>query len=258
MFLIKIGGSVITEKTQEKPIFKKKVMDDLASMLQKAGKNVVIIHGAGSFGHVLAKRYNLNKGCSSSLQKQGFVETHALVQTLNTFVLQSLHNHGIAAVSIPPHATTICNNHEIDKIETDIYLTYMTFGFTPVGYGDVVLDRSLGCSICSGDLIVQHLAETLNPEAIIFVMDEDGLYTDNPKIDKNATFIKSIGINELNDLNTRMDAHADVTKGMGGKLKIIKKIVEEGNKTILINGNKADRLYDVLLDKSTKSTIFHR
>lgn len=258
MFLIKIGGSVITEKTQEKPIFKKTVMDHLASMLQKAEKNIIIIHGAGSFGHVLAKQYNLNKGCSSSLQKQGFAETHSLVQQLNTLVLQSLHNHGIAAVSIPPHATVICNNHVIEKMDTGIFLSYKKYGFTPVTFGDVVLDLSLGCSICSGDSLIQYLARTFKPEAVIFVMDEDGLYTANPKIDKNATFIESIGVNELNTLTTRLDAHADVTKGMEGKLKIIKKIVEQGNKTILLNGNKPDRLYDALLDKPTKSTTFHR
>ncbi len=258
MFLIKIGGSVITEKIQEKPIYKKAVMDNLALALHKAEKDVILIHGAGSFGHVLAKQYNLNNGCLSSFQKQGFVETHSLVQQLNTLVLQSLHHHHIAAVSIPPHATVICSNHVIEKIDTDIFQSYKKHGYTPVTFGDVVLDTSLGCSICSGDLLVHTLAQIFKPDAVIFVMDEDGLYTANPKINKNARFVESIGVHELSTLTTQLDAHADVTKGMEGKLKIIKQIVEQGNNTILLNGNKPDRLYNVLLNEPAKSTIFHR
>ncbi|MFH1013474.1 MAG: isopentenyl phosphate kinase [Thermoplasmatota archaeon] len=258
MFLIKIGGSVITEKTQEKPIFKKAVMDNLSLMIQKAEKDVVIIHGAGSFGHVLAKRYDLNNGCSSSVQKQGFSETHSLVQKLNSFVIQSLQDHQLAAVSIPPHATIIFNNHEIEWIDTNMFLSYKKQGFVPVSFGDVVLDTSLGCSICSGDLLILTLARIFKPEAVIFVMDEDGLYTANPKIDRNATFIESIGIHDFHRLTTQLDTHADVTKGMEGKLHIIKQIVEQGSNTILLNGNKPHRLYDVLRDIPTKSTIFRR
>ena len=59
MFLIKLGGSVITEKTKEQPIFKKQITDHVARVIQKAEADVVVVHGAGSFGHVLAKKYNL-------------------------------------------------------------------------------------------------------------------------------------------------------------------------------------------------------
>ena len=56
MFILKLGGSVITDKTKEKT-FKEKLMDDLALKIKKANKQLIIVHGAGSFGHILAKKY---------------------------------------------------------------------------------------------------------------------------------------------------------------------------------------------------------
>ena len=258
MFLIKLGGSVITEKTKEQPIFKKQITDHVAGVIQKAEADVVVVHGAGSFGHVLAKKYNLNMGCTSDLQRQGFAETHVLVQQLNSFVLQSFHENNLPVVSIPPHATVILNDHAVEQIDTDIFVRYKKNGFIPLTFGDVVLDTALGCSICSGDLLMQVLAQTFKPEAIIFLMDEDGLYTSNPKKDKTAAFIETIGIDELHTLTTKLDDHADVTKGMEGKLQTIAQIVYQGSTVILLNGNKPDRLYDVLQGRKTKGTIIHR
>ena len=56
MFIIKLGGSVITDKTKE-CTFKQKTMDSLSEQIKKSNKDTIIIHGAGSFGHILAKKY---------------------------------------------------------------------------------------------------------------------------------------------------------------------------------------------------------
>ncbi|MDG6228677.1 MAG: isopentenyl phosphate kinase, partial [Candidatus Thermoplasmatota archaeon] len=178
-------------------------------------------------------------------------------QQLNTYVLSSFQDQGLPVVSIPPHATVILNNHDIERFDTEIFSRYRTNGFIPMTFGDVVLDTVLGCSICSGDVLIRVLAETFQPESVIFLMDEDGLYTANPKKDKNATFIKDITIDELHTLTTKVDDHADVTKGMQGKLEMITKIVQQGSNVFLLNGNKPDRLYDVLQGKQTICTTIH-
>jgi len=41
------------------------------------------------------------------------------------------------------------------------------------------------------------MAEQFGCKAMIFVKDEDGLYTDNPKTSKNATFIPKISVDEM-------------------------------------------------------------
>ena len=101
------------------------------------------------------------------------------------------------------------------------------------------------------------LAKYFKPEKIIFVMDEDGLYTSNPKINKDAEFIESTTIEKLEKLTTAIDAHADVTGGMGGKIDTMKNISRLGIDTVLLNGNKQDILYNALIGEDAKHTIVY-
>jgi len=254
MYLIKLGGSVITEKSTT-ATFRSKVMDDLSRQIAKAGKDVLLVHGAGSFGHVLAKKYDLINGFSSKKQRYGFSQTQALVQTLNGYVLSSLHNHHLPAVSLPPHALLRLKNKEFERINMDFFKEYVTQDFMPVTYGDVALDSVIGFSICSGDLLMLLLAKAFHPEKVIFVMDEDGVYTKNPKRYEDAEFLETICYDDIDSLQTSLDDHADVTKGMSGKLQTIKKISALHSDTVLVNGLVPDRLYEVLTDQAPVCTV---
>ena len=256
MYIIKFGGSVITNKAKE-CCFKQEVMDRLAAELHHAKKEIILIHGAGSFGHILAKKYRLNDGFKRKNQLEGFALTLATVQRLNNLVLSSLHNHDLPAVSLPPHAVFSLSNHKPSKINTDIFQKYLDLRFMPVSFGDVALDSKLGFSIYSGDLLVELLATEFKPEKVIFVLDEDGLYSANPKIDNNATFLTGVTVKDLEKLTTHSNAHADVTKGMEGKIRTIQHIAKSGVDTVLVNGNVHNRLYDTLKGKKTRSTIVH-
>jgi isopentenyl phosphate kinase len=256
MFIIKIGGSVITKKSK-KESFQQYIMDNLSKEIKKSNKKIILIHGAGSYGHILAKKYKLNYGYKEYNQIKGFYLTHAMVQELNTLVLNSLHKHEIPAVSIAPHSIIKLDNHKIKKMEYKIFENYLESNFTPVTFGDVVLDTKHGFSICSGDILVKSLAKHFKPDKVIFVLDEDGLFTSNPKMDKNAEFIKSSTINELENLKTSLDTHADVTQGMKGKISTISDIARLDIDTILLNGNKQERLYKTLIGEKTKGTIVY-
>lgn len=256
MFLIKLGGSVITDKAKE-CCFKQETMDRLAAQIRKANTQAILIHGAGSFGHILAKQYKLNSGFHQKKQVEGFALTQTTVQRLNTLVLASLQNHDIPAVSIPPHTILSLSNHMIARIDYNVFKKYLALGFMPVSFGDVALDNQLGFSICSGDLLMQLLAAEFKPQKVIFVIDEDGLYSSNPKTDAHATFIEKTTVKDLETLSTSLDAHADVTEGMKGKIQTIKQIADTGADTILINGNIHNRLYDTLKGKKVRSTIVY-
>jgi isopentenyl phosphate kinase len=257
MYLIKFGGSVITEKSKKDAIFKDSLMGQLAESLIKAKREYIIVHGAGSFGHVLAKEYDLNSGFKTDEQRIGFSLTQTKVQELNTLVLQAFQNKGLAAVSLPPHGMLILDNHKKKEFQKFFFEIYLSKGFTPVTYGDVVLDYSLGFSICSGDLLMVALTEVFKPEKVIFIMDEDGLYNENPKIYPNAEFIDRISSKQLHLLSTKLDNHPDVTGGMRGKIDTIYQILKYNIDVVLLNGNKPGRLYDVLVGNDTISTFIY-
>jgi len=254
MYIIKLGGSIITDKSKEN-CYKKEIVDNLVKAIKKANKKTIIIHGAGSFGHIIADKYRLNDGHKSSNQLIGFSLTHGMVQKLNSLVLDSFHSNGISAVSIPPHSSLLLDNHNPIWFDYEIFKKYLDMNFTPLTFGDVALDKRLGFSICSGDLLMLLLAENLKPEKTIFVIDEDGFFTSNPKKDTNARLIESVTKDQLDEYTTLKDGHADVTGGMKGKIETIKKITGLGIDTILLNGNKPDRLFKVLNGEKTKATI---
>ena len=256
MIILKLGGSVITDKSKE-CLFRKDIMDNLSKNIKKANKEIILIHGAGSFGHIQAKKFQLNKGYKDKKQLHGFSITHERVQKLNTMVLKSLQDNGVPAVSISPHSVLKLDNHKLADMNYKVFEEFLENQFTPVTFGDVVLDDSLKFSICSGDLLSIALAKHFKPERVIYVIDVDGLYTSNPKIDKNAKLIKSSTIDKLESFTTSLDSHADVTGGMGGKINAIKIIARLGIKTILVNGNKPDRLYKVLVKENAPSTIIY-
>jgi len=90
---------------------------------------------------------------------------------------------------------------------------------------------------------------------VIFVIDEDGVYTKNPKQHSDATLLKNITANEIDRLQTSLDTHADVTKGMAGKLQTIKKITTLHIDTVLVNGLVPNRVYRSLTDEPNIQTI---
>jgi len=258
MYLIKFGGSVITEKSNENAVFKESLMNDLAKSLSSAGKQYLIVHGAGSFGHVLAKKYQLNKGFHTRSQRIGFGLTQTKVQELNMYVLRSLQQQGLPAVSIPPHATFLFDNHQVHNFKKDVYEQYLSEGYVPVTYGDVILDKSQGFSICSGDTLILLLATKFQPDKVIFVVDEDGLFDDNPKKNPNARLIAHATSETLQKITTKKDDHADVTGGMQGKIDTILQIANQNIDVMLLNGNKPGRLYDALVGNETTSTLIQR
>lgn len=256
MIVIKLGGSVITDKSVE-GCFRPKIMQNLAAQIKKAKKQIILVHGAGSFGHILAKEYRLNEGYHNEKQLIGFSKTQKLVQNLNCLVLDELIKNEIPAVGLSPHSILTLKDHKIKKIDYDIFDYYLKHGFLPVTYGDVALDEKLGFSICSGDLLVELLTRHFRPEKVVFVLDEDGIYSSNPKIDRQAKLIEKTTIAELEKLTVISDFHADVTGGMSAKINTIKNIAKIGIDTVLVNGNKPEVLYKVLIGEEPHCTTVY-
>jgi isopentenyl phosphate kinase len=69
--VIKLGGGLITDKTQLKTIREneiKAVCEVLSDILEN-GNSVILVHGAGSFGHLEAKKWGLATGYDSEIKK---------------------------------------------------------------------------------------------------------------------------------------------------------------------------------------------
>ena len=101
---------------------------------------MIIVHGGGSFGHPTAAQYGIKDGYKEPTQKLGFAETHHIMTVLNGLVMDALIMHEVPAVSMAPSCCIITENGKIKTFDDSVTKSMMKMGFTPVMYGDVVLD----------------------------------------------------------------------------------------------------------------------
>ncbi len=246
MILVKLGGSVITDKSK-KYVFKEKTVRRLAKEIKNSGEKVIVVHGAGSFGHILAKKYKLDKGFIHDKQVKGLAVVQKDVKNLNLKVVNCLLHTGINPVSIPSSAVVECRNKKIEKINVDVFKKYFKLGLTPVTFGDVVIDRKISFCIVSGDLLMLELARFFKPKKSIFVSDVDGVYMDEKIMDK---IDDKIAMN----MKRKKTGTPDVTGSMYKKVKI-GLAMSKFTKIMIINGNVNNRLSDALKGRKVVRTV---
>jgi isopentenyl phosphate kinase len=258
--ILKIGGSVITDKTGELAV-RTAVINRLAEEIQKASvKNLIIVHGGGSFGHPTAQKYGIKEGLKEDRQKVGFSETHHVMTVLNGLVLDALVWHSIPVLSLPPSCCVVTENGRIKYFEDAVLKKLLKMGFVPVLCGDVTLDEKLGFTVLSGDQIVAYLARKFEAGKIVMGVDTDGLYDADPKVAKNAKLFRHLTLSELEKVKEKLNGStaADVTGGMLGKVAELVPAVEQGIPVAIVNAAKPNRVYKALMGETVEGTVVEK
>lgn len=258
--VLKIGGSVITDKSRELGA-RMDIISQLADEIQAAElRNLVIVHGGGSFGHPLAQKYSLKSGLQNEEQIIGFAETHHVMTVLNGLLMDALIWRGVPAVSIAPSSCMLTKNGRIQCFEDAPLKQLLRLGFIPVLYGDTVFDTELGFTILSGDQLVAYLAIQLNASKIVIGVDVDGLFDEDPKKNPNAKLFNRLTLKELMALQSRIggtDA-LDVTGGMANKIAELMPAIERGIPTLIVNASKPKQVYNALKGMKVKGTLIEK
>jgi isopentenyl phosphate kinase len=254
--VLKLGGSVITKK--EKPLTANlKTIERLSHEISKAKiTRLVLVHGGGSFGHPLAKQYELKEGYKAQSQLLGFSKTRQAMETLNKLVVDALLRQKIAAVGLQPSAFIVTKSGRINIMETQPLKKLLEMGLLPVLYGDAVFDFDLGFTILSGDQLTASLAISLGASQIIMGIDVDGLYSSDPKSDPSAKPIRHITLQELKNMQHKIEEAkvTDVTHGMLGKISELIPAVEKGIQALIVNAAKPNNIYKALRGEKVAGT----
>jgi len=264
VIILKIGGSIITDKNSIEPKVNYDNLDRISSEIANAFNNksldiadgLIIVHGAGSFGHPPAKKYKIGEPFNKEeypLKRKGFSEIVLSMKKLDLYVCESLLKHGIPAIPIQTSAVIKASNKRINNFDLEMIKNYLNEGYVPVLYGDIVLDDKLNMSILSGDQIIEYIASFLNPDRVVLGTDVDGVYNKNPKIHKDAKLIEKLS--SLDDI-TQMESttNVDVTGGMIGKVKELLTLADNGVDSEIINANKPEIISKSLQGKIVKGT----
>lgn len=264
MIILKIGGSSLTNKDSSKSEVNsdslKRIALEIKSSLDNSAKELIVVHGAGSFGHPPAKKYKIGEVFDKSDYPQkriGFCETQNAVKKLNMYVCEAFIEQGLPVVAIPASSFMTATNKRITHGDLDSFNKYLEKGFIPVIYGDVVLDDELEFCVISGDQLIQYLAMNLNPNQVILGTDVDGVYNKNPKTHDDAIFFDKLS--SLEELDTfEGTTNVDVTGGMIGKIKELLYLADLGIESKIINAEVEDNIFKVLENEDVKGTVISR
>lgn len=258
LIIIKLGGSTITYKSSSKPRLRNETIENLSKELATIYKNyqLIIVHGAGSFGHPLAKKYKLTEGLKYKNSAEGFSKTTDAMLKLNKIITGYLIKAGLPTVTLLPRGFITQTNGRMNPFDFSIIESILAKNLVPVLAGDVVLDSKLGCSIISGDIIVAFLAKKLKATKVIYLSDVDGIFDSDPKKNKSAQLIKEVNSDNLSLVlkGLKSSGRDDVTGEMEGKIREISRNFP-GGKVHIINGLKKGNLTKIMQGQAVGSLI---
>lgn len=255
--VVKLGGSVIAAEEDGSPRARTEVIERLAEELATAGDELVVVHGAGSFGHPLAAEHGFAEGLEATAEaRDGLAALHAQVRELDLEVLEGLREAGLPAMSLSPFGSLSCNDGQPGGWNLVPVHRMLERGLVPVSYGDVVLDTSRGITVLSGDRIVAEIARFLQADQLVFALDQDGVYSHPPGASE-AELLEAPGPEALEAARERAGGGEgpDVTGGMAGKIGCAVDAVRSGTTVSLVNGLKAGRVQEALGGKTTGTVL---
>ena len=106
MIFLKLGGSLITDKSQRE-IAQIGILQRLAREISEALRakpeiQLLIGHGSGSFGHAAAAEFGILDGVETEEQWRGVREVWAAANRLHRIVMDTLLETGLPVFSFPP------------------------------------------------------------------------------------------------------------------------------------------------------------
>ncbi len=251
MKILKLGGSAITEKSgYRKPRIDRinQIVKAIAEVWKEGERKLVIVHGAGSFGHAVVLKHGINEGIRTDEHRLGYADTHAACSELSLLVAKAFIDEGVPAVSIPPSSIIRQKNKRIIEFREDVVKDYLSAGYLPVLYGDMVPDEELGGSVCSGDQVMAWLGK--EAEFLVFATDVDGV------LDDKGELIPEITSGNFEEVSRHLkERKSDVTGAMKGK---VGELLSLGTTSYIVNLAYPERVKALLRGQKALSTIVRK
>ncbi|MDD4625358.1 MAG: isopentenyl phosphate kinase [Candidatus Pacebacteria bacterium] len=244
--IVKIGGSVITDKKSLTPKINSKNLKIIAGQLKNFKLPYILIHGAGSFGHPIVKKSGIDKGIKNKSHLIAFAETQRLQNRLNCLVCDFLIKQEIPAVPCQASSHAIMKKGRLVKMEFKAIENMVKLKMVPVLYGVPAYDEAQGCSILSGDQIAPYLALKLKADKIIEAGDVEGVCTCDPKKNKEAKLIEKINKKNFNEIIRYLSGSQtiDVTGGMKQKYLELADTAKKGIITQIVHFKRLEAALD--------------
>jgi len=252
LVFLKLGGSLITEKTTASAprleVIARLASEIAAACRQDASLRLVLGNGAGSFGHVPAKKYGTRQGVHTSEEWRGFAEVWREAAALNRLVTDALQGAGLPAIALHPSAAVIAQDGQVASWDLAPLHAALQAGLLPVIHGDVIFDSQRGGTILSTEDLFEHLARALHPQRILLAGLEEGVWADYPT---KTSLVPVINPQNLAEIALALGGShgADVTGGMASKVQQSLSLAQEieGLEVWIFSGERPGAVQRALL-----------
>lgn len=224
LVVVKLGGSLITVKSRPLTL-NREGLEAAARALAgvSAGRRLVVVHGGGSFGHYAVAQAGGSRDRLVS-------DVSYWMGVLNLEVVAALRAAGVPAAGLPPLAVARVAGGRV-VLQPEVVESYLGAGAVPVTHGGLVLGDG-GLTVLSGDVLASELAVRLSASALIFLMDVDAVYTDDPRLNPRARRLEVVRRSDLGAIRGGSSG-IDVTGGLHLKLREALRAAEAGVRVAL-------------------------
>ena len=211
MIVVKLGGSVVTDKSSPETVAEERLARATDALAEYDG-DLVVVHGGGSFGHTHAERHGVTTTAGTD-DARAVVDIHGAMRELNAAVVGALLDRDVPAVPIHPLSAAGRGAEGSLSLPVETPRRMLGEGFVPVLHGDVVVHAGRGATILSGDELVVALARGLDADRVGLCSDVPGVLDEQGEV---VARVESFG-DVADALGGSEDT--DVTGGMGAKVR---------------------------------------
>lgn len=229
---VKLGGSFITDKKAADSLKVQRVTS-AARMIRKAldeapaageDLSVVLGHGAGSYGHILAKEYGAVSGVHPTTGWEGFHKIRDSMADMNLRFVRGCNKGGLFPVTVQPSAVALAKKGLVARLDVKNITEFLRLGQIPLLHGDIVPDSEQGFTIASTEALLAALVEYVHFDRVVMVSDTDGV------LDEKGATIERIDRRNIEAVAACLGGSGspDVTGGMRGKVEWTFSLVSSG------------------------------
>ena len=253
LIVIKIGGSICTDKQHNTFKIRENVLTQVAKEIKKAKSenefNLIVVHGAGPFGHKLVEQYGISDGLQNKRHTRGFIETHASMERLNKKIMEIFLENGLNVFPMQTSALIMQRNHvnPFFYLNTIQQLMSIDNSIIPLLYGDIVFDYEKKATVISVDTVAAFLAKSFRAKKLIYGTNVSGILDFSSK---KSEVVKKITNRNLDFIlkHIKKPETSDVTGSMKGKILKIKEQAKS-IRTYVYDMGLAGNTYNILTGK---------
>lgn len=248
--VIKVGTSTITHKTGRLNIAQMEALCKVLSDIKNAGVELILV-SSGAIGMGVGKLHLKSRPKDiAGKQAAASVGQCELMYTYDK--LFSEYNHTVSQILVT--AEDIETESRLKNFQNTVEKLLELDVLPIINENDTVSIAEL--SIGDNDTLSAIVAKSVKADLLVILSDIDGLYTADPRKDKNAKLIEKV-----EKIDEKIEKMCDgkgtelSTGGMKTKIHAAKIVTESGIDMIISNGSDINALYSLTKGK-LKGTRF--